>query len=540
MYDDQSTVTGMSDERAWRKFCGFLDLTPAGFMEVQRQRLLDALPALAVSALGRGLMGGQTPRTVEQFRADVRLTDYESYIPVFDSGRAAELPEAPVFWARTSRRNSDQTNIPYTELALEQIMDACTAVFMLASASGGGRSNLHVNDRVLYNLPPLPFLSGKLAEGLEDRLNLRPVLGHQAADGMDFHQKVSLGFENALDGGVNVVASMTSVLLKMGQAFERERSMGSKRKLIRRPKTAARMLRGVIAAKLGKRNLLPRDLWPVKALVCWGTDTDVHREALKRYWGVEPFELLAISEAGIMAAQGWNKRGMTFFPGTNFLEFIADDELARERRSPHLDPATHLMDDLEVGRSYEVVITSCNGMPFVRYRTGELVEVIAMRDDETGVMLPQFSLLGRADQLIDIEGFTRLDENTMARVVGAVAESDDAIEWTARKEYDNGEPVLRVYAEGVDDIDSFQESLHASLMEHDNYYRDLLTMLEVHPLRACTIKTGSFKAFYENRRILGVPLDARTMPRINATDDELLELTGLRPASCTTRQDLAA
>ncbi len=537
MYDDQTTVTGMSDERAWRKFCGFLDLTPAGFMEVQRQRLLDALPTLAGSALGRGLMGGQIPRTVEQFRDNVRLTDYESYIPVFDSGRAAELPEVPVFWARTSRRNSDETNIPFTELAFEQLMDACTAVFMLASSDATGRVGLHVNDRVLYNLPPLPFLSGKLAEGLEERLNLRPVLGHQAVDGMDFHEKVALGFESALDGGVNAVASMTSVLLKMGQAFEAKRSKSSKRKLLRRPKTAMRMLRGLVAAKLGKRNLLPRDLWPVKALICWGTDTDVHREALKHYWGVEPYEFLAISEAGIMAAQGWNKRGMTFFPATTFLEFIADDELARERRSPHLDPATHLMDDLEVGHSYEVVITSCNGMPFVRYRTGELVEVIAAKDEETGVMLPQFSLLGRADQLIDIEGFTRLDENTMGRAISAVA---GAIEWTARKEYEDGRPVLRVYAEGIDDVAGFQESLHQSLLEHDSYYRDLLAMLEVHPLRASAVKTGAFKAFYDNRRSLGVALDARTMPRMNATDDELLELMGLRPEYSATRLDMAA
>lgn len=537
MYDDQTTVTGMSDERAWRKFCGFLDLTPAGFMEIQRQRMLDALPTLAGSAVVRGLMGGQIPVTVEAFRDNVRLTDYESYIPVFDSGRAAELPEAPVFWARTSRRNSDQTNIPYTELAFEQLMDACTAAFMLASTDATGRTGLHVNDRVLYNLPPLPFLSGKLAEGLEERLNLRPVLSHQAVDGMDFHEKVSLGFESALDGGVNAVASMTSVLLKMGQAFETKRSKSSKRKLIRKPKTAMRMLRGLIAAKLGKRNLLPRDLWPVKALICWGTDTDVHREALRRYWGVEPYEFLAISEAGIMAAQGWNKRGMTFFPATNFLEFIRDDELARERRSPHLDPATHLMDDLEVGHSYEVVITSCNGMPFVRYRTGELVEVIAAKDEETGVMLPQFTLLGRADQLIDIEGFTRLDENTMGRAIGAVV---GAIEWTARKEYEDGSPVLRVYVEGVDDVTGFQEALHLSLLEHDGYYRDLLTMLEVHPLRASAVKMGAFKAFYENRRSLGVALDARMIPRMNATDEELLELMGSRPEHSATRLETAA
>jgi hypothetical protein len=527
MYDYQSTLTGLSDERAWRKHCGFLDLTLAGFMEVQRQRLTDALPALAASALGRSLMDGQLPQSIDEFRQNVRLTDYENYIPVFDSGRAEDLPGDPVFWARTSRRNSDQANIPYTEAAFEQLIDACTAAFLLASADGDGRSRLNANDRVLYNLPPLPFLSGMLAEGLGERLNLRPVLDHKTVDTMEFHEKVALGFERALDGGVDAVTSMTSVLLKMGQAFENKCSKGGLKKALRRPKTAARLLRGVIAAKLGKRSLLPRDLWPVKALICWGTDTAVHREALKRYWGVFPYEFLATSEGGIMATQAWNRRGMTFFPGINFLEFIRDDELARERRSPNFDPATHLMDELVPGHSYEIVITSTNGMPFVRYRTGELVEVIDAKDDETGVMLPQVLPAGRSDQIIDIEGFTRLDENTLGRAIQAMAGS--GVEWTARKEHEDATPVLRVYVEAPDDAEAFESKLHDSLLEHDPYFRDLQAMLEVKPMRVSALDAGSFRSFYLNRREAGYALDAQQMPRINATDNEMGELFGDRP-----------
>ena len=122
MYRNQTSLTGMSDERAWHRYCGFLDLTLPAFMEIQSQRLLDALPALAASGLGAALMERTRPTTVEEFRRKIALTTYEHYVPVFDAGRAEDLPEPPVFWARTSRRNSDQTNIPYTQQAYEQLL----------------------------------------------------------------------------------------------------------------------------------------------------------------------------------------------------------------------------------------------------------------------------------------------------------------------------------------------------------------------------------------------------------------------------------
>ena len=475
MHRNQVSLTGMSDERAWHRYCGFLDLTLPAFMEVQRQRLLDALPALAGSTLGASLMGGRRPSTVDEFRRVVPLSTYDDYVPVFDAKRSWELPGQPVFWAKTSRRNSDQTEIPYTAEAFEQLMDATTAAFLLASAQRRGYPGVQPNDRVLYNLPPSPFLSGMVADGLPERLKLRSVLSHAEADGMEFREKVALGFERALGGGVDAVISMTSILLKMGLAFEGKRGRGSLTHALRRPKTALRLLRALVTSRWQRRKILPKDLWPVKALICWGTDTAIHRNELRRYWGVDPYEFTATTEAGIMAMQAWDRQGMTFVPAANFLEFIREDELARERRSPGFAPATHTMDELDVGRRYEVVITSCTGMPFVRYRTGELMEVVAERDDQVGTGLPQFLPAGRADEIIDIEGFTRLDENTVGRAINAVEAG--AVEWTARKEYEVGVPVLRVYVEHADEYPDFESRLHESLVEHDSYYRDLQAML---------------------------------------------------------------
>lgn len=526
MHTDQPTLTAIPDQVAWQKYCGFLDLSLPAFMQVQRRKLTDALPELLRSEIGHRLIGSDAPVTPERFRREVPLSSFEDYLSHFDGSHHTSMPQPPVFWARTSRRNAEQTLIPYSQVALDQAVDATIGAFMLGSSSGPGELSLNPGDQVLYNLPPMPFLSGALAPGIADKVNMRSVLDFQETEGMDFHDKISAGFDRALDTGVDLVVSMTSVLVKMGESFEdgSRTSRGGKLKRLTRPRAAVRLLRGLLRSKRAGRRLLPKDLWSPKGLICWGTDTDVYREELRRYWGVDPFEFLAISEGGVLAMQAWNRQGMTFLPFANYLEFLPEHVALQSDgggSAAHLE--TVLMDQVEPGVRYEVVITSCNGMPFVRYRTGVLVEVTSLRDTETGVQLPQFKTSGRAHDIIDVAGFTRLDETTLARAIKDVGLASTA--WTARKEYNLAAPSLTVYVE--DDGRPAQllaEGIHRALLGHDQYYRDLESMLGIHPLRVVVLNGGAFRAFYRSRRARGFPLADIVMPRINASDAELDEL----------------
>ena len=72
---------------------------------------------------------------------------------------------------------------------------------------------------------------------------------------------------------------------------------------------------------------------------------------------------------------------------------------------------------LEPGERYELVITSFYGMPFVRYRLGHLIRITALADDEAEIHLPQMVFETRADDLIDIAGFTRISEKTVTQAI---------------------------------------------------------------------------------------------------------------------------
>ena len=522
MYRSQALLANVPSHLTWEKYCGFLDLSLPNFMQIQRQRLEETLPRLCKSGIGRTFLRGSTPESVEQFRSVAPLTTYEDYLPFFEPKMAIALPEPPIFWAKTSRVNMSQALIPYSETAFQHLIDGFIAAFLLSSASGRDDTKLRSGQRVLYNLPPSPYLSGKLAEGLAECLQLRSVVDFDEVGGLEFHDKVTLGFERALESGVDVVASMTSVLLKMGEAFEHRGKRRRSVKTLLRPRAAWRMLRGLVRSRLEGRAVLPKDLWPLKALVCWGTDTGVYRDQIRHYWGCDPYEFLAVTEGGILAMQSWTRRGMTFVPGTNFLEFILERD-ALDGATAVAGFQTLLLDELKPKERYEVVITSCVGMPFVRYRTGVLVDVLAARDRKAGIALPQVQACGRVHDIIDIAGFTRLDEHTVSAAMRDAGLSP--FEWTARKEYEESAPVLRVYIEQSGrDGPGVEQRLHASLLKLDTYYEDLEQMLGVQPLRITTVEPGTFRAYTELRREQGADLDRQSVPRINASDREIEEL----------------
>ena len=286
----------------------------------------------------------------------------------------------------------------------------------------------------------------------------------------------------ALASGVDVLGSLTSVLVKMGERFTEE---GSKVRLspwMLRPSVLSRFIRASSRAREEGRPMLPRDLWPLKGLICYGMDTRIYRDRVVRYWGRPPLEGYAATETGGLATQAWNKRFMTFVPSSVFYEFIPESEWEKSRNDVSYQPRTVLMDELEVGKRYEVVVTSFHGMPFFRYRLGDMLTVEALEDDEAGIALPQFSFACRADDLIDIGGFTRLDEQSVWQVASAARpeQVEELIKTAlsgdfhgAREQLDHflvelglsGEDVLLQIYRSVSEL-SVSDKLKAELIDH--------------------------------------------------------------------------
>jgi hypothetical protein len=506
---------GRTDE-IWRKYCGFLDLSLGEFMEIQRRLLMEQIDLLTRCELGRKIMRNTVPKSVDEFREMVPLTIYGNYTPYLLDKREDVLPVKPCMWAHTGGTTGRWKWAPLTPKMYDLYTDHIFAMILLASSQGRGHFSVSNNDVFFYAAAPPPYFSGIGMEALARSVNLRYIPPLDKVRELDFQERFVMGFTMALRTGIDGTGGLASVMARIGEGFgERERAL----KPLLHPAAALRVIRAVIRAKRAGRSMMPKDMWDVKYLACAGMDVAAFRDKVKLYWGVDPFEFYINTEFGcLLAVQTWNRKGMTFVPDVGFFEFISEQDSLRSRDDPSYQPPTVLMDELSSGQRYEVVFTNLHGGIFTRYRPGDMIKIVGLEDAETGVHLPQMVFEARADRIIDIGGFSRLNE----RVIWQVLEAQDIVyeDWMVRKEIENSQPVIRLYlASDYPHREQLETALHNKLKELDGDYDDLEAMLNMNPLRLQLLPPGTFARYSQMREAEGADFAHMKPPRVQPSDE---------------------
>jgi hypothetical protein len=511
----------------WVRYCGFLDLSTAEFLRVQERLLTEQLSRARNAPLWKIVTGGEV-WDVSDFRRRVRLTRYEDYAEHLQNHDETCHAEKPAYWMHTSGRSALPKEIPYTDDGFRRLAEAGVASLALASARHRGDWRVNPGLRMVYNLPPKPFYSGYMAQAIAELVDVRFLPPPDEADKMSFEEKTRAGFKLALKQGLDAAASQTSVLIKLAEGFsEQSGKKRSLRDLFKDPAITLRLARASLAARREKRPILPRDIWKVKALVCYGMDTQVLKSKLSDYWGAEPFELYGSTETGAVAMQSWARRGLHFTPYSVFIEFAPEAEIHRWLQEPSHLPQTVLLDGVKPGERYELIITSLYGMTFARYRMEDIFVCTAVADEAAGILLPQFEFYGRAHDLIDLSGFSQLTEKDLWGALSAAGIRTGG--WTARKESEADTPVLRFYLEAQNGArpEDLAESIHQALAGSNFNFRDLESMLGLRPIRVTKLASGTFRAYYEAQKAAGAPLVKLKPPAMNAHQEAIDRLQAI-------------
>lgn len=520
---------GRRDE-IWKKYCGFIDLSLEEFMRIQERLLLEQIHLLSGCELGRQLMGGNVPSRVEEFRRVVPLTSYDDYVPWLAEKQEDVLPKKPVWWLHTSGRSGQGFRwAPYAEEAAKKLGECSMATVIFASCSKRGEFVFEEGDTMLYALAPFPYISGATARGFqaEFRFTFLPPL--EEAEEMEFQERVQEGFRMALDAGLDAFNGVASVLVKIGEQFSAGASSVKLSPYFLRPRVLRRFVRALIRSRMDGRNyILPKDLWTVKCLGTGSTDTALFRTQIEEQWGKTPIEAYGATEGGILAVQTWSARGLTFFPDVCFLEFILEEEYLKHREDSTYQPPTLLLEEVEAGKRYALVITNFSGGIFVRYVIGDLIEIISLQDEEIGIKLPQMVFYSRADDIIDLAAFTRLTERDIWQAIeeAGVTYAD----WTARKEYEARKPILHIYLELKDSETRGQEEIRQAvrdrLREIHPPYGDLEEMLALDALRVTLLPGGAFRRYFEEQQRRGADLAHLKPSHMNPSDEVVGRLWG--------------
>jgi len=514
------------NERIWQKYCGFLELTLKEFMQIQEDLLTEQINIMAESPLGKHIFKESKPGTIEEFREITPLSTYEDYVPYFGECQEDYLVQKPEVWAHTSGRGGRFKWIPYTKRALEIHGDSSLASFILATAKRKGDVNIRDGSRFLSILAPRPYLSGISAQLYVERFGLEMIPPPKIAEKLDFQERIEAGFRIAMRTGVDVIAGLGTVLVKMGDRLVDSSNKGGFSRSMLHPAVLLRLLRALMHSKLQHRSILPLDLWPSKGITCSGTDTAIYRNKIMEYWGNNPYEIYGFSEAGAVGMQGMERKGMHFYPYICFYEFMPEEEYRKSQEDKEYHPRTLLIDEVTEGEVYVLVVTSFHGMPLFRYIVGDLIRIVPGEERGKNVEVPQFRFHSRVDGLIDLYSIVRLDERTVWQALdscGIIYE-----DWSARKEYEEDWPILNVYIELKQDISpqELANMIHNQLLSASSLYQEAISETGQYPVRVTVLPIGSFQRYYDEKKKAGADLANLKPPHMNASDESIRDLVG--------------
>ena len=507
-------------EEVWQRCCGFIDLSIGDFMKIQKRLLLEQMELLKKCELGRCIMNGASPYTIEEFRKQVPLTTYADYAPYLLRRRMDALPKKPILWQYTSGKSGEYSHrwAPVTSRQLDEIGPLIFALLIFSTCKQRKEFVLRERDKILYGMAPPPYATGTMTRAFPYELFdiLPPV---DKAEKMSFEERIQQGFELALSEGLDLSLTMSSIAVAIGNRFSQKGRKTNIRALLKRPKALSRLAKGMIKSKLAHRPLLPKDIWSLKGLITFGIDGSVYREKIKEMWGRYPLDFHGCTEAVLIAMQTWDYEGMTFIPHLNFFEFIPEEESIKSWQDPTYQPSTLLLDEVKPG-NYELVITSFHGGPFIRYKLGHLIKITSLRNEQLNIDIPQMLFLSRIDDQIDIAGFTRLSEKVIWQAIENTGLAYE--DWTARKEVKD-KPVLHLYIElkenGYVTAEQVAAAAHNELKKLDTPYAELESFTGLRPLEVTLLPENAFRFYKLRQQTAGAELAHLKPPHINPSDD---------------------
>ncbi len=514
-----------SREQLWQEYCGFLDMSLAEYMYTQRRLMEEQLALWCASGLGRQLLRGSHPRNLDELRQMLPLTTYADYADVLLAKRTEMLCGEPAVWIQTTWEGGLRPIklAPYTRSMLDTYRHNLLSTMMMASARKKGDFDLKRGDRILYGGAPLPYATGLMPSLFDEDISFTWLPDSNTNSDLSFSQRIKKGFAMAMAGGVDFFFGIGSVANYITENFGKSSGgsggSGGHHGLRVSPGNAVRYLRAKYVSRRDGRPIVPGDVFRLKAFFFAGTDAKCYRDRLTQAWGIAPVELAAGTESTCIGAENWEHRGMVFFPDACFYEFIPEPEMRRNLEEPDYQPRTCLMDEIQAGETYELVISVLHGGAFMRYRIGDMYHCVSAGAGQ----LPRLTFVDRVPNVIDIAGFTRITVSSMQEVIRlSRLELGD---WVLKKEFNQKEdPFLHMYLEIPPDAQGSEVAAKSVLTEHlslyfkyfDSDYGDLKKLLNMEPLEITILKYGTIAA-YEKR--MGTRL-----PRINPG---MLDIIGL-------------
>jgi phenylacetate-CoA ligase len=344
-------------------------------------------------------------------------------------------------WFATSGTTGAPKWTPYAQTELDLLQRTALRAFYMCV--GAPRPGL----RCLVFGTPAPFVSdgagyfnlfGQIERGILVEYTLTSYSVEQARVAL---QLVSRRRPDA-------IIAFPSVALRLSEIISAD-APAAARAALREDRTL-RNLAAVVATRLmtvrAKHVLGPR------VGIFAGEPLAPFRAPLTRAYGLEPFELYAMTEFPCFHLDCREHAGMHLWVDACVPEVIPHAELIREEADGTVPRAVPLL-DVSAGESGELVLTTfTEALPLIRYRTSDLVEVVSTGRCGCGRTHPLVRITGRRDDLINL-GLIRFSTVELESRMQALPADAAAANWQihiTREGYKPRPLLLVIPAAGAD------------------------------------------------------------------------------------------
>ena len=365
-------------------------------------------------------------KSIDDYRKNVPMTtyeDYEGYINrMTENGERSLLTNYPIaYYASTSGTSGSPKKIPVTDKGLQVFRDYSTTIFF-AIASEYYKTTLR---RESKNGAVLTFLSlsqEKLKDGIffgsssaacMDNVKMRflPFTATTPVNIMQYNGSIDLKYLHAryalAEKGITHIAGAYIPAIvdivnyivanheqleedirkgRIGTGIQMPDELRTKLEAELKPNPARADEVAAIFKENSKKPLMLR-LWPNLQIVIaiWAGNFSAYARKLQSYTGksIPYFTNTYVASEGVfgMARHPYDQ-SYVLIPDSCFYEFIPADGEAAENESDN--PETVLIDQVEQGKEYELVITNQSG--FYRYRMGDVIRVIGFYNESPMVV----------------------------------------------------------------------------------------------------------------------------------------------------------
>lgn len=268
-----------------------------------------------------------------------------------------------------------------------------------------------------------------------------------------------------------------------------------------------------IMTEFGNRDFVPR-IWPdLKMVACVGTASFApYMDKIKPYLGSD----IAVDYLGYVASESTvaaqikeGEESCMLLPYSGFYEFIpVGDSLVEETSGVSRSSAEEtsgvsrplLMDQLEVGHEYELVITNLSG--FYRYRIGDVIRVTGFHNK-----CPMIVFSYRKNQIVSMYG-EKITEAVMQNAITQLSDESDTgiLEYSVYpdKDTDPGHYIVLLESDkeiGPDKWQHYSEILDRKLCELHDSYRQKIEQKMVLPLEVRFVQPQTY-ALYRDLKVM--------------------------------------